>query len=110
MNDKELCQKHLLHAPSMLKEDCPCCQLEAQLAHADLERMAIARIRDKKATEARRRYEKAEAQLDKVRPYMKHKNDATHHCDALKHTEYPCTCGLDSLDQALEKDKGQDNE
>lgn len=31
MNDKELCQKHLLHAPSMLKEDCPCCQLEAQL-------------------------------------------------------------------------------
>lgn len=42
-------------------------KLEAQLAHADLERMAIARIRDKKATEARHRYEKAEATIAWIR-------------------------------------------
>ena len=26
------CQKHLLHAPPILKEECQCCKLEAQLA------------------------------------------------------------------------------
>ena len=41
-------------------------KLEAQLEDAEKTRLAIAHIRDKKSTEARHRYEVAEAQLDKV--------------------------------------------
>jgi len=39
-------------------------ELQAQLADAEKTRIAIAHIRDKKSTEARHRYEAAEAQLD----------------------------------------------
>lgn len=31
------CQKHLLHAPAILKDECRCCQLEAQLEAAKAE-------------------------------------------------------------------------
>jgi len=41
-------------------------ELQSQLADAEKTRIAIAHIRDKKSTEARHRYEVAEAQLDKV--------------------------------------------
>ena len=41
-------------------------QLQSQLEDAEKTRLAIAHIRDKKSTEARHRYEVAEAQLDKV--------------------------------------------
>ena len=39
-------------------------ELQTQLADAEKTRIAIAHIRDKKSTEARHRYEAAEAQLD----------------------------------------------
>ena len=42
-------------------------ELESQLAYAEADRIAIAKIRDVKATKARHRYEKAEAQVAAVR-------------------------------------------
>ena len=45
-------------------------ELEAQLAYAEADRIAIAQIRDKKATEARHRYEKAEAKIAELQKYI----------------------------------------
>ena len=41
------------------------------------------------------RIEELEAQLEAVRPYLRH-NTVEVHCDYMKHSDSPCTCGLEA--------------
>ena len=48
-----------------------------------------------------KRFEELEARLAELKPYLRH-NTPNNHCDYMKHSDYPCTCGLQDI---LDKDK-----
>lgn len=50
--------------------------------------------------------EETKATIEGLLKYASHQNDSGHFCDCLKHSDYPCDCGLDAV---LNQSKGADN-
>jgi len=43
------------------------------------------------------KYEDAKKLFEALKTYGQHRNDSAMLCERLKHSDYPCTCGLEDI-------------